>query len=374
MLKKKEIRLSDYIRIVWKHRLVCCLIVLSVTCGAIAYSYRMPKSYRVETIIIPISSGSASGAIPGLLSSLPLVGGGAGGLGDPANLLTVYMESRAMRIRLVRSLNLLSKFSPPTDRNLLSEEQRMNRAADALGGFLTVEHDRLFRQKLKLSVVSEDPEFATLLLRQYLVELQNFISDNVLTEAKRQRLFLEKQLAKNKEELLEIGKMLASFYGRNPVSTEQAKINVPVAIFAEGGTRGFKDYEEFKRYFEKLQKEETQSSNEPVKYVKDVPHQIYLKYLTTQQAIIEGGYASLFQALEATKLEEAKQEIAFQILDEPVKPLFHFSPNRRKIAKNSFGISLLISLLYVFCREFFASQRRLEFIRSKREELVEEVA
>lgn len=374
---QKEIRLFDYVKALWKHKATIAAAVFVVTSATIIYSYFMPLQYQAEAVIMPIASPVSGGASLGnFFASIPLLGGKGD---DTTTSFLIYLNSKALRIQVVKGLNLLPEFFPDEENAVskLNEEQKLSMAADRVGGMITVFNDRLQRQKIFISAVSENPEFSAKLVRQYLVELQNFISNNALTRVKQQQLFLEKQLAKNKKDILEMGKTLSRFYVQNPVSSVKPNLRVPVAVYTKEGARDFKNYEEFKAHFDLLQKKELPSLEREIEYVSDVPHQVYIKYITVQQSILENNYGLLFQSYEAAKIEANKQEPSFQILDEPVVPMHRFSPNRREMAKMAFGISMLLGFAWAFYREFYAPQLRLKRVSTDYEEekgLVEEVA
>ncbi|MDP2599815.1 MAG: Wzz/FepE/Etk N-terminal domain-containing protein [Deltaproteobacteria bacterium] len=357
-----EIRLMDYIRAVWKRRWHCFYIVLSVTTIAVIYSYFMPNVYQSSAVILPISPSSGGGAssVGGFLAQLPMVSGG-GGIGV-ANDFVLFLNSQALRLRVVAALNLIPVLVSNAEiQNGLSPEHIINMAATRLGGMVSVKIDMLHKQKIIVSANGGDPVFITKVLRQYLVELQNFISTNALTQAKRHRLFLEKQLARNKRELLEMGKALASFYQDNPVSTEKSKLNVPVAMNTQTGVRNFGDYEEFKQHFNVLQKKEVDQQSADAKnldYVRDVPQQVYLTYLQVQQQILEQNYIMLSSSHQSAMIEETKQEPSFQILEDPMVPLFRIAPKRRVIAMTAFGISSFLALFYSLFMEFYVPKKR----------------
>ena len=137
-------------------------------------------------------------------------------------------------------------------------------------------------------------------------------------------------------------------------------INVPVAVYTNKGVRDFKNYEEFKANYDVLQEKDSSVSGHEIQYVPDVPHQLYLKYSSIQQQILESSYVALSQAFEIAKDEEVKQEPSFQILEEPFVPINRFSPDRKGMAKTGFLISLLLGIGWSFYREFFSSQYRLK--------------
>ena len=310
---------------------------------------------------MPIIQSSGGSGISNLLNSFSPMGMG-GSTSAEVNSFLIYLRSKIFEAQVVKALDLLPVFFPG-DGNVatrLTEEQKLNLACARLGGMVKITNDRLFMQKITISAVSEDPQFAAKLVRQYLVELQNFIANNVLTQSKRRRLFLEKELAKKRKETLEMGKVMARFYGQNPVSLVRGTINVPVAVYTNKGVRDFKNYEEFKANYDVLQEKDSSVSGHEIQYVPDVPHQLYLKYSSIQQQILESSYVALSQAFEIAKDEEVKQEPSFQILEEPFVPINRFSPDRKGMAKTGFLISLLLGIGWSFYREFFSSQYRLK--------------
>ena len=352
----KEIHIFDYLKAVWKHRHVSLMIVVSITVGAIGFSFLLRTFYRSQAAIVPIGSsgGGGTGGMASLLSNIAVLGGGGGiaSGGSSANFV-VFLNSKELRIRVVKALNLIPHFFPNGSGNL-SESQIFAQAAVRLGGMVKIENDRIHIQKLIITAEDADsPELATKIVSQYLVELQNFISTNALTQAKRYRLFLEQQLTKNKQDILEMGKALAGFYRTNAISEEKGQLQVPVGLNTNLGVRDFKNYDEFRQHFDVLQKKDSNPEDKAsVQYVQNVPHHIYLKYLMTQQQVLEQNYAMLTQSYEMAKMEEAKQEPSFQVLDDPVVPTGKIMPPRRLIAQGAFAVSVFLAILYSLYREY----------------------
>lgn len=368
--KEKEIHLLDYLRGVWKRRFACAGIVLCITTGVIGYSFFIPDIYSAEASIMPIGGaggGSSGGGLSSLSIAVPFIGSSAGGA---TNRFILFLRSRVLRERVVKALGLVSQNAKGQD---LSDEQRLAAAADSLMGMVSVKNDLVYLDKIIINVESNSPGMATSIARQYLVELQNFISNNALTSAKRYRFFLETQLSKNKQELLEMKKMLGSFYRRNPVSEVQT-IDVPIGINSQNEVKNFKNYEEFKNKFNVVH--ELNDSNDyavEAQYVRNVPHQVYLKYLIMQQNILEQNSFALEQSYQAAKLEEAKQEPSFQILEEPVVPKYRIKPQRKSMARNALVSSVLIAILYALVAEFGPNVRRsaLEALKEKDQTMAE---
>ncbi|MBI4367683.1 MAG: hypothetical protein HY543_12805 [Deltaproteobacteria bacterium] len=344
-----QIVLLRFLKAIWKRRVVCGIIVLLGTAVPTGYSFFLQKIYRSAAIIMPVDSGAGGAAmgLGGLLQGLTL-GGAAGS--SHSNRLVILIDSEEVRRRVVASLDLPTRLAkgaaaPSDPAEAVFDAERW------LSSVVRIQKDPIYPDRLNLIVEASERELVAEIAKQYLVELQNYITNNALTQAKRYRLFLEDQVAKGKEELLQMGKALAGFYRQNPISAAQAKLNVPIAVLADRGVRNFKDYEEFRRYFDVLQQNASDAAAE-VKYVQDVPHQTYLKYLVTQQRILEDKYAMLVNAHEMALLEEAKVEPSFQLLEEPKMPRFPVRPRKKMIAVGSFGISLFLAIVFAFWREF----------------------
>ncbi|MBI4224449.1 MAG: hypothetical protein HY609_05900 [Deltaproteobacteria bacterium] len=375
----QTVQLLDYARGCWRHKIALGLIVSFFTIGGIVYSYRLSDLYRAEAVILPVTSSGkgVGGEASSFLSNIPAFMGGSGGGSASANNFMMYLNSQALRIQVVKALNLVPNYVAPGSPQAgeWTEEQKLDWAAQRLAEMVTVSNDRIFVSQVKITAVHGDVEFATRVVRQYLTELQNFITDNSLTQAKHYRLFLEEQLAANKEELLEMGKAVKTFYVRNPVSLIQGEVNVPVAVQEGGKVRSFKNYEEFKKHFEILQRQEIPGTlQKDVRFVKGVPYEVYLYYVTTQQEIAKQNYAGLHQSYQMAKAEEAKQEPSFQVLSDPTQPIYKFYPQRKKIAMISFALGIAAAFGYVFYREFLsgAKRRRLSpvlFEEGNREEV-----
>ncbi|OGQ44899.1 MAG: hypothetical protein A3H42_06350 [Deltaproteobacteria bacterium RIFCSPLOWO2_02_FULL_46_8] len=350
--REKTLSLGHFLRVIWRKRIAFVIITFTITLGAVLYSFTLPNIYKSTAAIMPIaSSGGGSGGISSVLGNIPrfMGGGGRGG-----NNFLLFLNSKSLKIKVVESLNLIQQSSPNAKlSNAVDKQQAMEQALASLSGMVTIKADQVFNEQIEVSVENTNPELATKIARQYLTELQNFISNNALTQAKRYRLFLEEQLAENKEESLEMEKIIAGFNRENHVEEKEGQLNIPVGMEnREGKMRGFESYKEFKQHFDVSQnKEQKKIEGDNVRLVRDVPYQFYLKYLMLQKRILEENYSGLMQSLQMARIEEAKQEPSFQVLEEPVVPLYRVKPDRRLIAKGAFALSLIVALLYCVSTE-----------------------
>ena len=66
-------------------------------------------------------------------------------------------------------------------------------------------------------------------------------------------------------------------------------------------------------------------------------------------------YTELKKQFELAKIEEAKQVVAFKVLDEPLVPELKDKPNRRLICLGTLMFSGLFAIMLVFVFEFIKS-------------------
>ena len=111
---------------------------------------------------------------------------------------------------------------------------------------------------------------------------------------------------------------------KNNISSVISEIDVDVGSYQMQP----KTFEEFRKEFEKLQGTKRGSaSGEVVERVKGVPSQVYLQYLTFDRRLMNQNHALLTQQYELAKIEEANEDLAFQVIDKARIPIRPSSPN-----------------------------------------------
>lgn len=348
------VAIMKYLNACWRYRLHCVVIVGVIVGAGVIYALTATPVYEVRAIIVPDEFlGGGSGMDAGILGNIAVF---KNVVNPQNNTLVIVLDSNALAERVVAREELLKVFLPAGAEKFDKKEQ-LRVAGERLNSAVKISRDRYYVEEIIISAKNADPQLANMIVQQYLVELQNYITSNSLTKAKRHRIFLETQLAKKKEELLEMGKMLANFYSDNSVSTSKAKLSVPIALKSSGNTvRDFLNYEEFKKYFEGLQGGSL--SQRDVKYVEGVPHQVYLKYITMQQSMLESQVSAVGQSHQMALIDEVRNEPTFQVLEEPMVPRHRVSPQRRRIVMISFFIGNLCAIGYCLSREYYIQNLR----------------
>lgn len=145
-------------------------------------SFRMPKFFKSETVII--SSSSDSGGLASALSSLPLAGmlGSVGGVQTSADKLMVVLKSRSTAEAVIRRFDLVkvlfdekwdkekNAWKNPTDPPLMADAVKM----------LSTKVSKFSKNKegaITISVEWKDPKLAAEMANYYVFALTEFLKD-----------------------------------------------------------------------------------------------------------------------------------------------------------------------------------------------------
>lgn len=370
-----EINLLDYWRVLMRRKRLIAAVVSLGTLIAIIYALLLPKIYKAEATLLPIGGGQSSGLAAALMGQTGL-GGLLGGIGGDslATPLMAVLESRTLAERAINNLDLkkiLFEKLWDKERNAWKVSGK-DKVPNLEAAVATLRSMLLIKANAKSNLIqiaglSKTPEFAARLVNGYIEELANYLVENELTSAKRNRIFIEEQLENNKVQVLETGKELSQFYGNNRISNRDPRLDVTVSISKrsqglplppreKGVSGGNKQVSE---NLAKLEKEQAQLKKilRETRIVKDVPQQIYLDYLTGYYQLLGQMNALLTQQYEMARINEAKEDISFQVIDWARVPQQRFKPNRRQIVMMAFAMSLFAATFIVFLLEYVQKMR-----------------
>lgn len=352
-----EINLIDYWRVVWKYRLMIITIVIVASVFAAVWSGFIPKIYKSEVVIIPVSgsSGSGLGALAqqfGGLSSFAGISLPSSG-GDDASKLVILLKSRTMKERIINRENLISVLlsnNMPTNRGTDLAAVDMELAVISLDGIVTIADDKKNRT-ISISTKMKNPDLAARVANAYVDELQKILAEKAFTSSKRNRIYIEQQVEQNKRELLEAGKEINQFYRTNRISSSESKVDVNIDILSIAQVKG----DELNGVLAK--KSEVDQKISDAKVVKDVPQQVYLSYLQIRRELLAKINAMLESQYEMAKIEESKENLAFQVIDEAIPPTRKFGPKRVKICMLAFFASLMGAVFLAFFLDYIKKMR-----------------
>lgn len=371
--EEEDISLLDYWRILTKRKWQVIFITLLFVFLGVAASFLLPKKYQAHATLMPLTA-SGSGGLSGIanqLSSIPLVGsqlGGVGGLGGgKSKELVNILKSRTLAKNIVKKFNLMrvyfaKRWDPQTNSYRPNWVGDVPIEEDAINIFLKRSTDIEEDKKtglIKIEVETKSPVLSAQIANEMLLELQSFLERNSFTISKRNRLFIEEQLVKNGAKLLQAGKELNNFFGQSQISSVVPQLDVNV------GTYQFvpKPFEDFQQEFDSLQLQRKDVEQKKSESVKGVPGQVYLQYLTLNRELISRAHALLTQQYEMAKIEEAKEDLAFQVIDKPEVRKRPSSPNLiRNVAAGLVG-GLFLGIFLAFFREYIQQMKAKEACR-----------
>lgn len=359
-----ELNLLDYWDVLKSHKKLIGGVVSIVTLLTIILSLTMPKFYKSTAVIMPIGKSGGSGGMLAALASSGQFGGlasmaGLGGLAGGQSSSQQFMallRTRALAEEIINKYNLIpimfdGKVVDPNS----SKGPKMEDGVKALTSYVKFIEDKK-GGTITITAEFKDPKFAADVANGYVEGLQKFINSNLLTVAKRNRVFIEKQLEYNKRALLEAGKELNEFYQGKKVSSIEGKVDVSVKNNDIDSSEDVQtEKEDVGMQLDMLQKQKNDLDAKMM--VKSVPQQVYLQYLVLRKTLLAQINGLLTSQYEMAKIEESKEEPAFEIIDPARIPERKSKPKRAQIVIVAFFASLFFGILVSFFMEYINNLR-----------------
>jgi tyrosine-protein kinase Etk/Wzc len=375
-----EINLLDYWRVIRKRWKIITLIFFASVVAAAVVSLLMTPIYQAKTTLMPVeSSGSHMSAALRSLGSLPFVGGMLPG-GASGDKLIAVLKSRTVAEDVIEALDLNKMLFEEPDED---EPPTMQDAVRVLSGMTEITDDK--KGLISIAVEYKDPELAAKIANQHTVALQQFLSENTLSMAKRNRIFIENQLQKVKAELQAAEEAMKEFQTEKKIVAMDAQTEASIKALAElkaqvtakevelGVLKQFAtptnpDVIRVEDQLRELRKQlamlETKGANPEADAFPSlsVAPELGLQYIRlkrdalTQQTVFE----LLTQQYEMAKIEQAKEDIAFQIIDTAIAPEKRIKPKRKLNVMLAGVVSLFAGIFLVFFLEYLENMKKRE--------------
>ena len=303
---EEEVDLYRLWLVVWQGKWLILGTTLLFTLAAAAISFfYLPVLYKSEAVLVPAGSQeSGLGNLGSLVQNLPFPVG-LPREGGKAEKIMTFLQSRTLKERLIRKYDLL----PVLYKDLWDERAKAWKTSDpeeVPTVTRAIQEERLddiywaHRDKkndlITISWISEDPRFAALMLKRVINELQYYLDHDYESDAKRERIFVERQLAKAEKELE---------YWDNQVPTST----------------------------------------------------LTLAKITRERLAAQTVYTELRKQLELAKIAEAKGLISFKVLDPPFTPEKKYKPKRVLICVLTMLASGFMAVFLVFFLRYVRSVR-----------------
>jgi uncharacterized protein involved in exopolysaccharide biosynthesis len=389
---RKEISLLEYWALVKKRKCIIAIVIVVMTVSAVIYSLMLPNMYKAKATIMPL--GGMGGGMNMLASQLgglaSLAGLGGVNSQSPAQKLMALLKTKKLAENVIKSNKLMPVLFEEFYKRraekggVLDDEENaptIDSAIDVLLGAYMEFLTDLTSGTIMIMAESKDPDFSGKLANWYVDALQDMINESALSMEKRNRIFIEKQLAENKMELLEAGKALNEFYKRGKISSVHSMLDVPVdANFIDTIKKKATEKDDANKEGERSDRlsslmkkknkvdnmiKSSESHNGKGRFVYNVPQQVYLQYLTMRMNLLSEIATLLAQQYEMAKIEEAKEDLSFQLIDPARVPQGKSRPKRKMIVMASFAGSIFLALLVIFALEYIQRMKREHNLHSR---------
>ncbi len=351
-----EIDLVDLFLVLKKRWKLMAVIVGAACVLAVIVSLLLPEIFRSKAVIMPLQQKSGMmSALGGDLGGLAALAGIGGMNAGPEAKLMAILQSRSLAEAVINKQGLMQVFfedSWDADKKSWKSEDpadlpTMELAIEAFRNSVTYEQDKEI-STIAINADFKDPELSAKIANAVVAELQDIINQKAFSVSKKNRIFIEGLLRKNKRDFLEAGKAIADFYGKNKVSSVEANLDVDIEVerLKEGARALDVDLDELNKRRAEIEKkiEEMQ--------VKNVPQQVYLQYLEMRREVIAKINALLSTQYEMAMIEESKEDLNFQVIDDAVVPVQRYKPKRKLICIVTFMASLFLAIFIAFALEY----------------------
>lgn len=363
----------------WRHRRFLWRVLWITALLSTAVAFIIPKRYKsVAKLVVP--DNQANSTMAGMISKAAGTGGSALGI-DPSSLLglktpgafyTAVLESRTVQDRLVEKFDLRAHYSK---KYYQDARKKLDRVTD-------VEEEKK-SGVITLSVTDWDPNFAAMLARSYIEEMNRVAADLNTSAAHREREFLEARLKSAKQDLDLASLQLSEFSSRHTMmDVEQQSRSMMDAVArlqgeligSESELKGLEQiYSEdnvrvrtLRARVAELQaqmKKMVGSYTAPAQVgdiqsgsdypsIRTLPALGYrYQELYRQAKIQETIFDFLTQQYEMARVEEAKELPVVRVMDEPNVPEKKNSPIRSLVVGLSVFVALVLACWWVVEKE-----------------------
>lgn len=325
---------------------------------AIIYLYAAPNFYKSEAVIL-VSSESSYGGIAATLAQSTGLSSMAGDLGGGESTLQKIesmLNTGVLARDVIRENNLLPVLFDgkiPTVKSPNDDEDEMLlqlAVKKLLGSFVKFDKNKK-NNLLTISAEFKDPVLAEKIVDSYIKKLQDFINNNSMTHAKRQKLYIEKQIKENKNDFLKASTELNNFSTGN----KYRDFNPP--IFGAQNFQGSKPSESAD--LNQLEQQKRELDEEMGRLESEgIPDSVYLQYLTSRMTLMTQLHFMLQQQYEISKIQEIKEQLDFQVLDPPRVPQFRSKPKRKIVLVSTFVVASFFAIFLIFCMEFIQNFKK----------------
>ena len=386
------LEIADILKVVRRRKVLILTTIAFSTLAAAAINLKTPNRYTATATLMPVENNHA-GILASVIGSM---GGGLGQLASQAGLASggtndkfvTILQARTLSESVINHLNLLPiLFDDQWDAqrkswkepwlkldNKKSPGPTMQAGLRRLEKLVTIERDKR-RDLVNISFTAKDPELAAMVANQYVVELDRFLKENALSTAKRNRLFVEGQLEKAQKDMAGFELAMKDFQQKNKVVSLDVQAEVAIKTYSEikaklmaselelgllekstfgADPRIALKREEIRELTKQLENVESGSGAGPLVSFEQAP-KLGLSFARLKRELLvrEKVFELLTQQYEMAKIQEAQEDISFQILDHAIAPEKKSGPKRLLNTLAAFLVSTVLGVFLAFTIEFW---------------------
>ena len=310
-----------------KYKKYFLYFIFGTSCLVLLISLFLPKTYLAKVVFVPVMSGASS--LGGLESSFGgLLGGGLELVGSDSTekKIMAILDSRTLITDMLDTYAIEKYFYP--------ELWDWNNNTWKVGKKIPSRSQIISKLKTSLTI-SSSPKYKTLILNikgpssdgavevasKAMQTLQKIISEKQFSSAKRQRIFIEKQLVQKRKDWLNSGKELANYYDQRKISPSLGQIDVDVSTDIVQNIWELNLGNDLKKNLGAAMPITHDSAySEDIKILKklgqvnNIPHHIYLQYLELNRQVLSTINSMISQRYYIAMINETKEEPSFEII------------------------------------------------------------
>lgn len=389
---QSEIDIIDILRTLLHYRKLASAIALIGTTSSIAISLMLPNTFTATATLMPIEQNNSSklsmalGSLGGALGMLP----SQAGLGVSASdKFVTLLETRTLAESVINNQNLMPTLFKDrwdiTNRRWKEDHTvfrnlppSMQDGVESLKELVTIKTNKQ-SGVVSISVTSKEADLSARIANAYLGELNTYLLNNSLSASKRNRIFIEEQLRKAQKEMGEYEISLKDFQQKNRVLSLDAQTEASVKTYSDlkaklmasevelsllekssldGDPRSSLKRQEVEELRKQLNKFESGSSSGPIVSFQQAPS-LGLSYARLKRELMvrEKVFEMLTQQYEMAKIQEAQEDISFQVLDTAVSPERKSGPKRLIIIIIGALTSIVLGAFAALAKNFWVNNR-----------------
>lgn len=392
-----DISIIEAINIILKNKRTIGIIVTTATTAAVVLNLLLPNVYTSKATLLPIENNQT----PNLSALFGNMGGGLGslatqagiGFGGSTDKLSAILHSRSLTEAVIQKNNLTPLiFQGVWDQKSKkwrlpwlqwtkpSSGPSLQEATQKLQKHLKITLDTQ-KNTISIAYTSKDPELSALVANAYTNELESYINNNTISIAKQNRIFIENQLKSTQQDLFHHEETLKKFQQEHKLLSLSTQSEAAVKTYSElkarlisaeielvllekstplGDQRSAIKRQEISELKNQLSKFENGSERGPSLTFNKAPS-LGLEFARIKRDLMvrERVFELLTQQYEMARIQEAKEDLSFQVLDEAIPPEKKSGPKRATNIIIALFTSLILAIGFTFTMEFWSRNRTL---------------